>query len=699
MKQKKTKKLSAKLVLTLTIIIGVLFTSLILVSNNIIKESSLKDTRQSINVFADSFISELSGIIDSCFSAMDFYTQSDAVKFCENSEEIGAWLATTPYRRNPYFNYVLFIDANGNSYYDDGKTGFHGDRDYFKEIMKYGADTVVTNPTVAKATGLVSAMIVKAAYNQYNQKIGMFVGVKNMKEFQSMVNAVRYGEKGYAMMLDGTGNVVAFPDTSYQMTKNFLTEDIEGHGDIKVVAKDMVARNTGEVYIDGFMTSGKELVVYSTIDNTPWSVAISVPQAQIEGTAIKISTILALSNIGIAVVIILVLLFSLAGSLKPLKAVVKNIDEVSTGNADLTQRIKVSTNDEIGDVANKFNGFMGKLQEIIGEVKTSKDDLVEIDDKLQKSTKETSSSIEEILNNIKVIHEQIGTQVNSVSGTAGAITEIASNIHSLDKMIENQASGVTEASAAVEEMLGNIAAINKSIEKMAISFSELEGKATQGSSKQKIVNEQIADIETQSAMLQEANAAISSIASQTNLLAMNAAIEAAHAGDSGKGFAVVADEIRKLSETSSSQSKTIGEQLKKIKVAIAEVVESSSESSAAFAAVAENVETTDQLVRQIKGAMDEQAAGSQQVLQALHTMSDSTAEVRNAATEMSKGAQVILDEVANLESSSSEIETSMNEMNEGATRIEKTGATLTEISSSMNKSISQIGEQIDLFQV
>ena len=135
MKQKKAKKLSAKLVLTLTIIIGVLFTTLIFVSNYIIKDSSLKETRQSINVFASSFTSEMSGIIESCFSAMDFYTQSDAVKFCENSEEIGAWLATTPYRRNPYFNYVLFIDANGNSFYDDGKTGFHGDRDYFKEMF------------------------------------------------------------------------------------------------------------------------------------------------------------------------------------------------------------------------------------------------------------------------------------------------------------------------------------------------------------------------------------------------------------------------------------------------------------------------------------------------------------------------------------------------------------------------------------
>ena len=699
MTQQRTGKLSTKIILTLTIIIGVLFTVLIFISNSIIKKSSLDETRQNINVFASSFTAEMSGIIDSCFSAMDFYTQSDAVKFSKTSKEIGAWLATTPYRRNSYFNYVLFIDADGNSFYDDGKTGFHGDRSYYKEIMYKGAETVVTNPTVAKATGLVSAMIVKAAYNRDNRKIGMFVGVKNMKEFQNLVNAVKYGKNGYAMMLDGTGNVVAFPDSSYQMNKNFLTENIAGHEDIKAVAKEMVAKKSGEVYINGFLTDGKEFVVYSPIEHTDWSVAISVPQVQIEATATKISTILAFSNIVIAVVIILILLFSLSGSLKPLKSVIKNIDEVSTGNADLTQRIKVSTNDEIGEVAIKFNGFMEKLQEIIGEVKVSKDGLVEIDGKLQDSTKETGASITDILSHIKIIYEQIENQLNSVEETAGAVTEIASNIRSLDNMIENQASGVTQASAAVEEMLGNIASINKSIEKMAVSFTELGEKAMQGSSMQKSVNEQIADIETQSAMLQDANAVISSIASQTNLLAMNAAIEAAHAGDSGKGFAVVADEIRKLSETSSIQSKTIGEQLKKINIAIAEVVESSSKSSAAFAVVTENVETTDQLVRQIKGAMDEQTAGSQQILQALHSMSNSTMEVRSAATEMNKGSQVILEEIANLETASKEIEASIKEMNDGATQIEKNGATLAEISGAMDKSISKIGEQIDLFQV
>ena len=695
-----TKKRRGSLVTNLIVLIGLGITLLtflqVTVLSELAKNVSRTDHIDNYVMLTNTIKESLERTMEGYYKQLNPYVNSEIMK-SGNFDLVGRWLQANPQIRAKEYDYVMIADAHGYSYNDNGTRTDIAERDYLQEILFNGAEQYIDNPVISKTTGKKVIHIARPVKNGRGDRFAMVAGVINVDVLIEPIKSIKVPDGIWVFIIDHNGNVIYHPAATDD--GNFITNPGEGHEDLAEISRRMVDGENGYAWIASYTGSKKDLLVYSGIKGTPWGMGFLVPGKIVDSLGNKIAETATIFGLIITIIVLILGAIVLSLSLKPLKVVEDAITGIAHGNADLTQRIEIKSNNEIGQVVQGFNNFTEKLQSIISDVKSSKNELGVAGEDMSVAAQDTASAITQIIANIESMHGQIVNQASSVDQTAAAVNQIASNIESLDRMIKSQASGVSQATAAVEEMIGNINSVNSTVDKMADSFKTLENNAQNGIAKQQAVDEQIKTIERQSAMLQEANSVISSIAEQTNLLAMNAAIEAAHAGEAGKGFAVVADEIRKLSETSSTQSKTIGEQLNNIQNSILGVVQASAESNQEFSSVSKQIEATDELITQIKGAMEEQQAGSKQITDTLYSMNNSTSEVHNAANEMSEGNKMILSEVTSLQEYTHTMKSGMEEMAVGAKKINETGASLSTITASVRTAINKIGNQIDQFKV
>ena len=563
-------------------------------------------------------------------------------------------------------------------------------RDWFYEALD-SKNPIITEPYTDATTNSLVTSIAYAVRDEKEKPLGVCAIDILLSELIPFVQGKTFTKDGQSFLINKDGMYLTNSNFDKILNDNFFDE----YKSLSMY-KDKILEGD---FIESKAKDGYYIISCKVGDLCDWYYVKVGRSSLLFRVILKIRFLMTVFSF-FALDFALVLAVMLAHRMgNPIKKLDKAVNEIAEGNADLTQRITVNSNDEIGSLEVGFNKFVGKMHSIVSEIKDSKDELSEVEKNLQTNMKNATDSIEQIISNIENVGSQVNKQVVVVTQTSAAVTEIAENINSLEHMIENQSEEVEKASSAVQEMIGNIETVNSSVSKMANSFEQLESSSKVGIEQQLAVDTQIIEVSEQSKTLQDANLAIASIAEQTNLLAMNAAIEAAHAGEAGKGFAVVADEIRKLSETSAEQSSRIGAELQKIVETITSVVSASSESRKSFDDVAKLIEETNQLVLQIRGAMQEQAVGSSHILQGLQVMNDSTQEVKVASKEMEEGNKMILGEIQNLQNATMSIQDSMDQMKNGAQNMNAIGSSLAETSSQVRESIGKIGNEIDLFKV
>lgn len=248
----------------------------------------------------------------------------------------------------------------------------------------------------------------------------------------------------------------------------------------------------------------------------------------------------------VTTLIMIVLIFFIGKSIiTPLNAVTAKLKAISESEGDLTQRIDVKSDDELGDLGQSFNAFVQRLSLIIGDVKDATTLLADSSHKIKNITKESSQTMESLANTVV----DIAALTSDNASLQIKISDKASLSAQFSDETAQKTSRASEyakvAKQTAETGAGNIQEVVTSM--LGIS----------NASKEVIVTAE--DLETASKKIGDIIVMISNISDQTNLLALNASIEAARAGEAGRSFNVVATEIKKLADESKIATKQISE--------------------------------------------------------------------------------------------------------------------------------------------
>jgi len=403
-------------------------------------------------------------------------------------------------------------------------------------------------------------------------KQGEFYGVSTIDLtlgfFNELTKALEIELEAEVLIIEGSGKLVS---NLHSQDNDFVLKNLQTISQTPFVSalSDALPEISDSVdyYETVYDREGQaRTIIVMPVANTPWYLAIDLPSQSLNvGTSSVIDTFLMLQIPMFSALIVLVI-FAIGTLFRRVRHLVRSIEKLSSGNADLTMRLRIKNNDELDKISESINAFIQMLQELITDIVSGNQTTSRSIDGLNRQISKNSSLLDKQASETMVVV----TAVNEMAVSADSVASIAAQSNEFVEQVNSNAQSTKGDLQSTKEIAHILS------ENVQVSMDT------------------VLDLKSSAAEITQVLGVIGEIAEQTNLLALNAAIEAARAGEQGRGFAVVADEVRTLASRTHTSTLEINRMLETLQSGVDNVADamertkSSCEETMDKTAIAEN---------------------------------------------------------------------------------------------------------------
>ncbi|WAM51961.1 methyl-accepting chemotaxis protein [Vreelandella venusta] len=471
-------------------------------------------------------------------------------------------------------------------------------REWYQAATKQDR-TIVSLPYVdANSNQLVVSFATPVKRN--GRLYGVIGGDVVIDSLVSQVNAIRPTPSSFAFLSSGGETVIAHPDAALTLKPLSRISDTLSPASIEQLS---AAPDTWEpINVDGL---DKRLSV-TPIAGTDWELGVALDEHEATAGLRAILKSSLLTLIVIIAVTALLLSLWLKRAFAGLERARDALDDIASGEGDLTRRLPEQGSDEVAQICGAFNRFVGKMEAVLVDVRTSSDS----------------------------VHH--------------AANEIALGGQDLSRRTDNAASSLQQTSASIEQITSTVEHTAASAQEANKLSQTATNVAKEGGQVVANVVTTMEDISQASHKIGEIVTLMNSIAFQTNLLALNASVEAARAGEHGRGFAVVADEVRKLAGRSSEAANDIQKLIEDSQSRVNNGTVLVQNAGATMQDIVAHITRVTDVLEEINSATSEQSDGIKQINIAVSELDRMTQENAAMVEESTTAAEQLKEQADHL---------------------------------------------------